>query len=153
MAAMGLFNKPLWLLQVIISSFTKRINSRWLKKLMMAIEIMTFSNRSLVFSDSSLSFNNSIYLVYAFKNSLYISFLNTSACIMLWWQQSILQTMLLEHFFFCPYCNAEISMLLDASVSSQEYIEDCEVCCNPIAVKFCLDHEVLTEFVAISIEQ
>ena len=37
-----------------------------------------------------------------------------------------------EHFFQCPYCWEEISMLLDSSVSKQTYIEDCEVCCNPI---------------------
>ena len=39
-----------------------------------------------------------------------------------------------EHFFQCPYCWEEISMLLDPSVSNQEYIEDCEVCCNPIQI-------------------
>lgn len=41
-----------------------------------------------------------------------------------------------EHFFFCPYCFAEISMLLDPSVARQAYVEDCEVCCNPIDVQF-----------------
>ncbi|MEM6864860.1 MAG: CPXCG motif-containing cysteine-rich protein [Bacteroidota bacterium] len=39
-----------------------------------------------------------------------------------------------EHFFQCPYCWAEISMLLDSSVSRQTYVEDCEVCCNPIEI-------------------
>ena len=39
-----------------------------------------------------------------------------------------------EHFFQCPYCWEEISMLLDPSVSEQTYVEDCEVCCNPISV-------------------
>ena len=39
-----------------------------------------------------------------------------------------------EHFFQCPYCWEEISMLLDPSVHKQEYIEDCEVCCNPIQI-------------------
>ena len=39
-----------------------------------------------------------------------------------------------EHFFQCPYCWEEISMLLDASVPNQTYIEDCEVCCNPIEI-------------------
>ena len=40
----------------------------------------------------------------------------------------------MEHFFQCPYCWEEISMLLDISEPSQSYIEDCEVCCNPIEV-------------------
>ena len=39
-----------------------------------------------------------------------------------------------EHFFQCPHCWEEISMLLDPSVGRQSYIEDCEVCCNPIEV-------------------
>ncbi len=39
-----------------------------------------------------------------------------------------------EHFFQCPYCWQEISMLLDSSISVQTYIEDCEVCCNPIEI-------------------
>lgn len=37
-----------------------------------------------------------------------------------------------EYFFQCPYCWEEISMLMDPQVSQQIYVEDCEVCCNPI---------------------
>lgn len=39
-----------------------------------------------------------------------------------------------EHFFQCPYCWEEVSMLMDPSIVRQTYIEDCEVCCNPIEV-------------------
>ncbi len=39
-----------------------------------------------------------------------------------------------EHFFQCPYCWEQISMLLDPSVKQQTYVEDCEVCCNPIEI-------------------
>jgi len=39
---------------------------------------------------------------------------------------------MLEHYFTCPYCWQKISMLLDSSVSRQNFIEDCEICCNPI---------------------
>jgi transcription elongation factor Elf1 len=42
---------------------------------------------------------------------------------------------LLEHHFTCPYCWESISMLLDLSVDSQSYVEDCEVCCNPIDIQ------------------
>ncbi len=42
----------------------------------------------------------------------------------------------MEYFFNCPYCDAEISFILDTSIEKQSYIEDCEVCCNPISVKF-----------------
>ena len=58
-----------------------------------------------------------------------------------------------EQFFICPYCLAEISMLLDPSVSEQEYIEDCEVCCNPIQLSLKFEEGELVYFEANSIEQ
>ena len=36
-----------------------------------------------------------------------------------------------EYFFQCPYCWENISTLVDTSITKQQYIEDCEVCCNP----------------------
>ena len=39
---------------------------------------------------------------------------------------------LTEHAIQCPYCGEEITVLIDCSVSSQAYIEDCQVCCQPI---------------------
>jgi hypothetical protein len=47
----------------------------------------------------------------------------------------------------------EISMLFDPSIRIQKYIEDCEVCCNPIQVQLELENRNLIYFVAISIEQ
>jgi len=41
-----------------------------------------------------------------------------------------------EHRFTCPYCWESITMLLDLSASEQRYVEDCEVCCNPITLRF-----------------
>ena len=32
----------------------------------------------------------------------------------------------------CPYCWERFSLLVDASVAQQDYVEDCEVCCRPI---------------------
>lgn len=32
----------------------------------------------------------------------------------------------------CPYCWEEITLLIDASIEMQDYVEDCEVCCRPI---------------------
>lgn len=35
----------------------------------------------------------------------------------------------------CPHCDASISLLIDRSAGeTQDYIEDCEVCCAPIRV-------------------
>jgi len=58
-----------------------------------------------------------------------------------------------EHFFQCPYCWKSISMLLDSSQEYQKYIEDCEVCCNPIELEIKFEAETLISFSAESIEQ
>ncbi|WP_299013372.1 CPXCG motif-containing cysteine-rich protein [uncultured Polaribacter sp.] len=58
-----------------------------------------------------------------------------------------------EHFFQCPYCWEEISMILDSSVRQQTYIEDCEVCCNPIEISPTFEEAALIGFNAQSIEQ
>jgi hypothetical protein len=34
----------------------------------------------------------------------------------------------------CPYCGEPITLVVDASVGAQTYIEDCAVCCRPITV-------------------
>ncbi len=42
-----------------------------------------------------------------------------------------------ENSFTCPFCDEEISMLLDLSDDGvQTYIEDCEVCCRPIKITY-----------------
>ena len=39
-----------------------------------------------------------------------------------------------EQATYCPYCGENISILVDGSLDYQEYVEDCEVCCNPIII-------------------
>jgi hypothetical protein len=34
----------------------------------------------------------------------------------------------------CPYCAEPISLVIDTSAGSQSYIEDCQVCCQPMQV-------------------
>ena len=46
-----------------------------------------------------------------------------------------------EHFFTCPVCGVRISMLIDLSVPSQVYIEDCEVCCNPLRIHYTVEDD------------
>nr|WP_250434741.1 CPXCG motif-containing cysteine-rich protein [Hanstruepera flava] len=60
---------------------------------------------------------------------------------------------MIQHFFQCPYCWQTISMFLDESITKQEYIEDCEVCCNPIQIQFVIDKALVTLFEVKSIEQ
>jgi len=60
---------------------------------------------------------------------------------------------MLEHFFQCPYCWEEISMLIDSSIPNQTYVEDCEVCCNPIEINPRFEANCLVSFMASDIEQ
>ncbi|WNH09070.1 CPXCG motif-containing cysteine-rich protein [Thalassobellus suaedae] len=60
---------------------------------------------------------------------------------------------MLENFFTCPYCWESISMLLDNSIPEQSYIEDCEICCNPIQVTIKFVNLELLHFQVDSIEQ
>ena len=58
-----------------------------------------------------------------------------------------------EHFFQCPCCWEDISMLLDTSIPQQKYIEDCEVCCNPIELTLGFEARELVQFSADTIDQ
>ncbi|HUH26739.1 CPXCG motif-containing cysteine-rich protein [Gelidibacter sp.] len=58
-----------------------------------------------------------------------------------------------EHFFQCPHCWEDISMLIDYSIPHQSYVEDCEVCCNPIQITVSISEGELRSFNAESIEQ
>ena len=58
-----------------------------------------------------------------------------------------------EHFFQCPHCWETISMLFDTSINNQDYIEDCEVCCNPIKINAVFNNFELISLNAASIEQ
>ena len=39
---------------------------------------------------------------------------------------------LLEKDISCPYCGENIEVVIEVLDESQEYIEDCQVCCRPI---------------------
>ena len=58
-----------------------------------------------------------------------------------------------EHFFQCPYCWENISMLVDVSTLFQNYIEDCEICCNPIQLNITIENNEISSFSAENIEQ
>jgi len=57
-----------------------------------------------------------------------------------------------QYFFQCPYCWEKISMFLDTSIASQTYIEDCEVCCNPIEIEVEFENLELKEIHVQSID-
>lgn len=59
----------------------------------------------------------------------------------------------MEYSFQCPYCAAKISMVLDMSAPSQKYVEDCEVCCNPIEVSFQVEDDEVVDFYAATLDE
>ncbi len=58
-----------------------------------------------------------------------------------------------EYFFNCPYCFTGVSILVDLSIPEQEYIEDCERCCNPIEFKIKSEDREIVYFSVLSIGQ
>ena len=39
---------------------------------------------------------------------------------------------MIEHYFNCPHCWQNQLKIIDPSIEEQCFIEDCEVCCNPL---------------------
>ena len=42
----------------------------------------------------------------------------------------------------CPYCDQKFTLLVDSSAGSQEYVEDCVVCCRPITIRTYVSNEL-----------
>lgn len=42
---------------------------------------------------------------------------------------------LFEYRIHCPYCDEPIDVLIETLDEAQEYIEDCQVCCQPIVFR------------------
>lgn len=53
-----------------------------------------------------------------------------------------------KQVFTCPHCGERISMLLDLSTGYQRFIEDCEVCCNPIEITYQTEEGSIVSFQA-----
>ena len=60
---------------------------------------------------------------------------------------------MLEHYFDCPHCWENQLKMIDSSVNNQTFIEDCEVCCNPIEISYASNGDEIISFSADSIEQ
>jgi len=41
----------------------------------------------------------------------------------------------------CPYCNESIDIIVDCTIESQSYVEDCSVCCSPIKLEIQINAE------------
>ena len=59
-----------------------------------------------------------------------------------------------EKVFICPHCWQQISIVINLLEPGQEMVEDCQVCCNPIQIKYTLteDEDGETEIASFSAE-
>jgi len=44
------------------------------------------------------------------------------------------------HWVQCPYCGERFETQLDTSSGSARYVEDCQICCQPIEFSLEVDH-------------
>lgn len=44
----------------------------------------------------------------------------------------------------CPHCWQQSVIRIDLSAGSQRYVQDCEVCCNPLEVEFTVSGAEIT---------
>lgn len=56
-----------------------------------------------------------------------------------------------EQFFDCPHCWERVSILVDLSVDGHhQFVEDCEVCCNPLRFDLQVDGHTVVDISAES---
>ncbi len=60
---------------------------------------------------------------------------------------------MIEYYFDCPYCWQNQLKLIDPSVETQNFIEDCEVCCNPLEFTLTVINNRIESFVVVTLEQ
>jgi hypothetical protein len=59
------------------------------------------------------------------------------------------QNLLQEYLALCPYCGESFTTLIDLSIGSQEYTEDCQICCRPII--FTIENDTISEDASVNL--
>ena len=60
---------------------------------------------------------------------------------------------MIEHYFNCPHCWQNQLKIIDPSVEEQNFIEDCEVCCNPLEFNLRVENNFIEIFSVNSLDQ
>ena len=60
---------------------------------------------------------------------------------------------MLEEYFDCPHCWQNQLKMVDPSIENQNFIEDCEVCCNPINFYIRIENNEVVFFNSEKIDQ
>ncbi len=54
----------------------------------------------------------------------------------------------------CPYCSETVELAIDpGSGTAQEYVEDCEICCQPWRVEVHYDTEGIAEVTVTALDE
>jgi len=48
----------------------------------------------------------------------------------------------------CPYCGQRFYIFIDFSAGDQQYIEDCQICCQPIELRISIKDGEVQEILA-----
>lgn len=48
----------------------------------------------------------------------------------------MVDTATVEKNISCPWCAERMTVILDLSAGAQSYVEDCQVCCQPMQLSF-----------------
>lgn len=59
---------------------------------------------------------------------------------------------MIEYTYVCPYCFEDQNKLVDFSIRQQKFIEDCEVCCNPIEFNIQVSNGEIEQFEALNMD-
>lgn len=60
--------------------------------------------------------------------------------------------MLEEPRITCPYCGEAFSIIVDCTAGSQQYVEDCFICCQPIVLSIAISPDGELEAVTAAAE-
>ena len=60
---------------------------------------------------------------------------------------------MLEYYFDCPHCWQNQLKMIDPSIEIQNFIEDCEICCNPLEFDIVVNENNLESFLVKEIGQ
>ena len=60
---------------------------------------------------------------------------------------------MLEYCFDCPHCWQNQLKMIDPSILNQQFIEDCETCCNPLEFNIQVQENIVQSFDVNSLEQ
>lgn len=52
---------------------------------------------------------------------------------------------LYERRISCPFCGEPVDIVLDPSAGGQSYIEDCQVCCQPMQITYDVEGDELRD--------